>query len=234
VRTPRPSEPEPRIQAALRLRRGDFDFAVDLDLPGRGVTALFGPSGSGKTTCLRAVAGLDRAAGAVRVLGQVWQDDARGVFVPVHRRGCGFVFQDTALLPHLSVRENLDYARRRARLPQRLDPGLVLTTAGLDALLDRRPSQLSGGERKRAAIAQALLAEPTVLLLDEPLAGIDRARKGEIVSFVERLCDELPFPIVLVTHAADEIERLASHVVLLERGRVIATGAPGEVFSGKG
>jgi molybdate transport system ATP-binding protein len=226
-----PDPSDPRIRATLRLRRGDFDLAVDLDLPGRGVTALFGPSGSGKTTCLRLLSGLDRAAGTVDVLGDVWQDDERGVFLPVHRRGCGFVFQDAALLSHLSVRENLAYARRRARRPARIDPAFVVAMAGLDSLLDRRPSQLSGGERKRAAIAQALLAEPKVLLMDEPLAGIDHARKRDIVPYLERLRDELSIPVVLVTHALDEVARLASHVVLMERGRVTASGGIEQILS---
>lgn len=220
----RPGPSEPRIRATLRLDRGDFRLAVDLDLPGRGTTALFGPSGAGKTTCLRLLAGLDRGAGSVHVLGDDWQDDARGLFVPPHRRACGYVFQEPALLAHLSVGGNLAYARRRRRGAQRFDPADVLRLLGVGSLLARRPEQLSGGERKRVAIAQALLVEPRVLLMDEPLAGIDRARKDEIVPYLERLRDELAIPIVYVTHSLDEVVRLASHVVLLAAGAVTASG----------
>jgi molybdate transport system ATP-binding protein len=222
---------EPGIEAALRWGRGDFRLDVHLSLPDRGIAALFGPSGSGKTTCLRLVAGLDRGEGNVRVLGEKWQDDEAGVFVPVHRRAVGFVFQNHALFPHLTVGANLEYGRRRSRGPVRIERDFVVELLGIGPLLDRRPHGLSGGERQRAAIAQALLAQPRVLLMDEPLAALDAARKFEILPYLERLRDELAVPIVYVSHALDEVARLADHMVLLSGGRVLASGPTGEMLA---
>ena len=240
-----PSTGPPGIEASLRFERGAFGLEVALALPPRGVSALFGPSGSGKTTCLRLLAGLDRGAGTVRVLGEAWQDDARGVFVPVHRRSVGYVFQDHALLAHLSVEGNLDYGRKRARAAGRIvedgaaraagaggiDDAAVIGVLGIGALLERRPGGLSGGERQRVAIAQALLAQPRVLFLDEPLAALDAARKLEILPYLERLRDELAIPIVYVSHAMDEVARLADHLVLLDEGRVLAAGPIAEILA---
>jgi molybdate transport system ATP-binding protein len=232
----RPSARPPGIEASLRFDRGALGLEVALALPARGVSALFGPSGSGKTTCLRLLAGLDRGAGTVRVLGEPWQDDARGVFVPVHRRSVGCVFQDHALLAHLSVEGNLDYGRKRARAARAagagaIDDAAVIAVLGIGALLERRPGGLSGGERQRVAIAQALLAQPRVLFLDEPLAALDAARKLEILPYLERLRDELAIPIVYVSHAMDEVARLADHLVLLDEGRVVAAGPIAEVLA---
>ncbi|HEX4446237.1 MAG TPA: molybdenum ABC transporter ATP-binding protein [Polyangiaceae bacterium] len=221
----------PGIAASLRFARGPFRIELELALPARGIAALFGPSGSGKTTCLRLLAGLDRGEGTVRVLGEPWQDDARGLFVPVHRRGVGYVFQDHALLAHLSVEGNLDYGRRRARPSGRIDAAVVIGVLGIGALLARRPEGLSGGERQRVAIAQALLAQPRVLFLDEPLAALDGARKQEILPYLERLRDELAIPVVYVSHAMDEVARLADHLVLLDGGRVVASGPIGELLA---
>jgi molybdate transport system ATP-binding protein len=208
----------------LRFARGPFGVDIDLELPGRGISAIFGPSGSGKTTCLRLLAGLDRGEGLVRVLGETWQDDTRRLFVPVHRRSVGCVFQDHTLLPHLSVRRNLEYGRSRSRGPSRIDSEFVVDVLGIEHLLERRPDRLSGGERQRVAIAQALLRQPRVLLLDEPLAALDAPRKAEILSYIERLRDELALPIVYVSHAIEEVVRLADHLVLLDAGRIVASG----------
>jgi molybdate transport system ATP-binding protein len=222
---------------------------ADLVLPGRGVTALFGHSGSGKTTCLRLIAGLERAADVhLEVNGAIWQDDARGVFVPVHRRALGYVFQDAALFPHLTVAQNLDYGRkRRARAaavsassrsgsslppsPPPLDGDALIELLGIAPLLGRRPQTLSGGERQRVAVARALLANPRLLLMDEPLAALDLARKAEILPYLERLCDTLEIPVLYVSHSPEEVIRLADHLVLLEAGRVVASGPLADTFS---
>ena len=198
---------------------------VDLQLPGRGVTALFGPSGCGKTTCLRAIAGLTRASGRVQVNGQLWQDDGQRVWQPTHRRALGYVFQEASLLAHLNVRQNMEYglrrlppARRRVSLERAVD------LLGLTHLLPRNAQTLSGGERQRVAIARALAASPHVLLMDEPLAALDAARKAEVLPYLERLQRELDIPLLYVSHSADEVARLADHLVLLEQGRVRAQG----------
>jgi molybdate transport system ATP-binding protein len=218
------------IEATLRLTRPDFLLDVDLALPGQGVSALFGPSGCGKTTVLRALAGLEHAAGRVALDGEVWQDDARGLFVPTHRRAIGYVIQEAALFPHLDVRGNLDYARRRAGDARvALEP--VVELLGIGALMARRPETLSGGERQRVAIARALAAAPRLLLMDEPLAALDAARKAELLPYLERLHRELALPIVYVSHAIDEVVRLAHQLVLLEQGRIVAAGALGEVMA---
>jgi molybdate transport system ATP-binding protein len=221
------------IEARLRVTYADFSLAVDLSLPGRGVSALFGHSGSGKTSLLRAIAGLERSAsGYLEVNGEVWQDDAKQIFLPTHRRALGYVFQDAALFPHLSVRANLDYGRRRIEASkQRVAPDTAIELMGIGALLDRLPEKLSGGEKSRVAMARALLTSPRLLLMDEPLAALDHARKQEILPYLERLHDELEIPILYVSHAADEVARLADHLVVLEKGQVLANGPLGETLA---
>jgi molybdate transport system ATP-binding protein len=208
------------------MDRGAFCLDVDLDLPQRGISALFGHSGSGKTTVLRAIAGLERAPGGVVALGdEVWQDDARGVFVPVYQRAIGYVFQEASLFPHLSVHANLEFGRKRVPVHERrfaLEP--VTALLGIAGLLERRPDGLSGGERQRVAIARALLASPRLLLMDEPLAALDLRRKLEILPYLERMHAELAISIVYVSHAPDEVARLADHLVLLDDGKAVASG----------
>lgn len=221
------------LHIRLSLAREAFQLALDLQLPQRGITALFGPSGSGKTTALRCVAGLEpMARGHVRVNGEVWQDDAAGVRLPTWRRSLGYVFQEASLFEHLSVRDNLRYGWRRTPEAQRRhgwDHGLQLL--GIAHLLDRRPAELSGGERQRVAIARALATSPRVLLMDEPLASLDAARKVEVLPWLEQLHERLDLPIVYVTHAFDEALRLADHLVLLEQGRVRAQGPIAELIT---
>lgn len=214
------------IRIAVTLERGVFSLAADLDLPGHGVTALFGHSGSGKTTLLRILAGLERVSGAhIRVGDETWQDAARGVFVPPHRRGIGYVFQEASLFEHLDVRANLEFGLKRLpRDARRFEIGPVTELLGIGHLLTQRPATLSGGERQRAAIARTLLASPRLLLMDEPLAALDSKRKQEILPYLERLHDELALPVVYVSHSADEVARLADHLVVLEQGRVLASG----------
>ncbi len=214
------------IRARFRVDRRDFTLAVDLTLPGSGVTALFGPSGSGKTTCLRAMAGLERAADGLFAIGDtVWQDEAGRHFVPTHRRAVGMVFQEASLFPHLSVRGNMEFGQKRVStatagfaLPD------VADMLGIAHLLARMPDRLSGGERQRVAIARALLAAPRILLLDEPLSGLDLARKREVLPYLERLHRQLAIPVIYVSHAHDEVARLADHIVLLDHGSAIASG----------
>ena len=221
------------IHARFRLDRGDFSLDIDLILPGRGITALFGPSGSGKTTCLRAMAGLERAPGGLFTIdGEVWQDEQRGVFVPTHRRALGYVFQEASLFAHLSVRRNMEFGQKRvATADQYFDLASVADLLGIAGLLERMPASLSGGERQRVAIARALLAAPRLLLMDEPLAALDQKRKQEILPYLERLHDELAIPVIYVSHSPDEVARLADHLVLLEGGRALASGPLPELLA---
>ncbi len=223
----------PDIQLRLRVQRDGFQLAADLVLPGRGVAALFGHSGSGKTTLLRAVAGLDRHPGAsLSVHGEVWQDDAAGIFLPPHRRPIGYVFQEASLFPHLSVQGNLDFARQRAG-PR--DSGALLASSvallGIGHLLARPATTLSGGERQRVAIARALLSQPRLLLLDEPLASLDHKRKEEVLPYLEHIHEQLDIPMLYVSHAMDEVARLADHLVLLDGGQVTASGPAADVLA---
>jgi molybdate transport system ATP-binding protein len=225
----------------LSLVRPAFTLDVDVTLPARGITVLFGASGSGKTTLLRCVAGLERAPNAVvQIAGEVWQDERAGVFLPVWRRPLGYVFQEASLFDHLDVRGNLDYGLKRAggSAPWRAPSGELLAARdaavellGIGALLKRRTHQLSGGERQRVAIARALAMQPRLLLLDEPLAALDHARRQEILPWLERLRDELRIPMLYVTHAADEVARLANTLVVLEQGRVKAVGPVAQVLA---
>jgi molybdate transport system ATP-binding protein len=220
------------LQARLRLARGDFALDVAFSAAAHGVTALFGASGSGKTTVLRCIAGLYRApSGFVSFDGEAWQDATR--FVPPHRRACGYVFQESSLFPHLSVRRNLEYGWRRVPPAQRriaFDDTVELL--GVGPLLGRSPASLSGGERQRVAMARALLASPRLLLMDEPLASLDEARKGEILYYIERLRDELALPIIYVSHSIEEVVRLADSVVRLAQGKVAEAGAVSGVLEG--
>jgi molybdate transport system ATP-binding protein len=223
------------ITLDLRLQRRDFSLSVDLQLPASGVSALVGPSGCGKTTLLRALAGLEHVQGRVVLGEEVWQDDAQQRFVPTWQRPIGYVIQESALFPHLDVRANLDYGRRRSpdgpRRAPRIELPALLELLGIAHLLARRPATLSGGERQRVAIARALAGGPRLLLMDEPLAALDAARKAEILPYLERLQRELALPIVYVSHAMDEVVRLADHLVLLSQGRVEAAGPLAELLA---
>jgi molybdate transport system ATP-binding protein len=210
------------LQLKFELKRTDFALNVDLRLPGRGVTALFGPSGCGKTTLLRCIAGLERASGSLMVNEHLWQDATH--FTPTHQRAIGYVFQEASLFPHLSVRGNLQYGMKRAGGISKgtIDP--IIDLLGIRALLDRKPGGLSGGERQRVAIARALAVNPKLLLMDEPLAALDLKRKQEILPYLDRLQATLEIPILYVTHSPDEVVRLAHHLVVMDAGRVVATG----------
>ncbi|MEP6824504.1 MAG: molybdenum ABC transporter ATP-binding protein [Ramlibacter sp.] len=217
----------------LALQRPAFRLEADLVLPARGITALFGPSGSGKTTLLRCVAGLERADDAfVRIAGSVWQDGSQRVFLAPWQRPLGYVFQEASLFDHLTVRGNLEFAQRRANAVETpIALPALIALLGIGGLLDRRTPQLSGGERQRVAIARALASQPRLLLLDEPLASLDHARRQEILPWLERLRDELRIPMLYVTHAADEVARLADTLVVLDQGRVVAAGPVAQVLA---
>jgi molybdate transport system ATP-binding protein len=214
------------LQIQTRIRRGEFTLDVNIQAPSSGVLALFGRSGSGKTTLVQALAGLLRSDHARIVIGDtVFEDTSTREFVAPERRQIGYVFQDARLFPHLGVAGNLQFGQRRAQLkPDSRLWDHVIALLGLEALLRRRVHQLSGGERQRVALGRALLMQPRMLIMDEPLASIDRARRNEVLPYLERLRDEFALPIVYVSHDFDEVLRLADHVVLLEQGRVIAQG----------
>ncbi len=219
-----------RFEAKAQL--GGFSLEVGFETRS-GAVALFGPSGSGKSSVLGLMAGLLRAdSGRFSVDDDVLFDTANGIWLPAHRRRIGFVFQDALLFPHLSVRGNLLYGSRFAgsdASPPKLEA--ITGLLGITALLDRMPGGLSGGERQRVAIGRALLSSPRLLLFDEPLASLDDERRLEILPYIETMQDELGVPFVYVSHALDEVARLATHVVVLERGRVGAEGPPGELLA---
>ncbi|WP_408004460.1 molybdenum ABC transporter ATP-binding protein [Pseudomonas arcuscaelestis] len=214
------------IHARLKVARDTFDLDVDLQLPGRGISALFGHSGSGKTTCLRCLAGLERASEAyIEVNGQVWQDSRRNHFIAPHQRPVGYVFQEPSLFAHLTVHGNLTFGWRRvAPQARKVSMEQACSLLGIEHLLERKPSTLSGGEAQRVGIARALLSSPQLLLMDEPLAALDGPRKREILPYLERLHNELEIPLIYVSHAQDEVARLADHLVVLEHGKALASG----------
>jgi molybdate transport system ATP-binding protein len=220
------------IDIEIGLTRGDFSLDVAFTA-GEGATALFGRSGSGKSTILAAIAGLLRPArGHIRIGGATLFDAAHRIALPSHKRRIGYVFQDAQLFPHLSVRANLGYGRFFApKAERRLELDAVADVLGIGALLDRRPDTLSGGERQRVAIGRALLAAPRLLLMDEPLASLDQPRKREILPLIERVRDEFGVPILYVSHAPDEVARIAAHVVVIEAGRVVRVGTPALTLS---
>jgi molybdate transport system ATP-binding protein len=225
------------IQAEFKGTLGSFSLDAGFTTPAKGVTALFGPSGCGKTSVLRCIAGLTRVTDGICIVGgDVWQD-RDGAFLPTHKRPLGYVFQEASLFAHLSVRRNLLFGAPRAEGEAgsgRIGFDEVVELLGVAALLDRAPARLSGGERQRVAIGRALLSQPKLLLMDEPLSALDRATKDEILPFLERLRDRLALPIVYITHSIAEVERLADQIVLIDKGRVIGAGPLEELQSDPG
>jgi molybdate transport system ATP-binding protein len=212
----------PGVAGRFSGRLGTFRLEAAFVLPDRGLTALSGPSGSGKSSLIRCIAGLTRLPGELTVAGETWQDARR--FLPAHRRPVGVVFQDASLLPHLSVRRNLEFGFRRARGSRTIAWDEAVELLGLAPLLARAPANLSGGERQRVALGRALLSQPRLLLMDEPLSSLDADSKAEILPYLDRLHRSLSIPTLYVTHDAGEIARLADHVLLMRDGRV----SPGE------
>ena len=221
------------ISARFSGSLGAFVLDVAFEAPAQGITALYGPSGCGKTSVLRSVAGLTRLAGRLSVGSEVWQDDATGVFLRTHERSVGYVFQEPSLFPHLSVQRNLRYgARRAARESEgvRLEFDEVVELLGIGALLGRSPAALSGGERQRVAIGRALLSRPRLLLMDEPLSGLDQQAKEGILPYLEILHERLAIPILYVSHDIREVARLADVIVVLSEGRRVCSGPIEEIL----
>ncbi|WP_045835281.1 molybdenum ABC transporter ATP-binding protein [Hyphomicrobium sp. 99] len=218
-------ELKPLLSVRALQKRPDFtlDVAFESD---SALTALFGPSGSGKSTILNMIAGIQKPEnGRIVVAGNVLTDTAARIFIPPHKRRVGFVFQDAQLFPHLTVLQNIKFGQWfNRREKQGLPFETIVDVLGIGALLKRRPATLSGGERHRVALARALMSSPRILLMDEPLSALDDARRGEIMGLIERIRDEFAVPIVYVTHNVDEVRRLASRVIRLRAGRVVATG----------
>ena len=227
------------LHLQVNIKRAAFQLDLDLQLPGQGITAIFGPSGSGKTTLLRAVAGLEKnQQGRIQIGAHVWQDTHQGIYLPTWQRPLGYVFQESSLLPHLSVAENLNFGLKRAlksagseqsNATQALHASIELL--GIGSLLQRMPNELSGGERQRVAIARAIAMQPQLLLMDEPLASLDATRRQEIFPWLSKLRDELKMPMLYVTHSAEEVTRLADHLVVLDQGQVHAQGPVSSVLT---
>jgi molybdate transport system ATP-binding protein len=221
------------VTARFQLDYGAFQLAVDLRLPGSGITVLFGHSGSGKTTLLRCIAGLQHASqGFLEINGSCWQDSERDIFLPTHKRALGYVFQEANLFPHLTVAGNLQFGLTRIAKPSgAADLQHILELLDIGHLLKRMPDRLSGGERQRVAIARALALNPEVLLMDEPLASLDSKLKQEILPFLSRLHRELNIPVLYVTHSQQEVAQLADYLVILADGRALASGPLPETLS---
>ncbi|HXC07280.1 MAG TPA: molybdenum ABC transporter ATP-binding protein [Steroidobacteraceae bacterium] len=213
------------LRVAVEKRLGSFQLDVEFDAPTPGIVALFGPSGCGKSTTINIIAGLLVPDHGEISLGEdVLLDTRRKIAIAAERRGIGYVFQDARLFPHLNVASNLRYAQRRARRAPYVSLERVLAMLDLEPLLSRRVHRLSGGERQRVALGRALLSQPRLLLLDEPLAALDRDRREEVLPYLETLRDQLAIPMIYVSHQFDEVLRLATHIVLMQAGKVAAEG----------
>ncbi len=221
------------IHAAFRGQNGGLEIDVNFTMPGVGVTALFGASGSGKTTILRAIAGLGRLEGSLRVGDTVWQDSANGIFKAPHERQVGYVFQEASLFPHLDVAGNIKYGEKRSLRAGHMPPVFaeIVDLMKIGHLLARAPHTLSGGERQRVAIARALMRGPELLLMDEPVSALDRRGRDEVLSCLGALHQEAQIPILYVSHDSAEVARLADHLVIIEEGRIEAKGPTAELFS---
>ena len=222
-----------QLSAKFKLGFDEFTLDTALEVPVYGFTVLFGPSGSGKTTFLRCMSGLERAPGGFLQIGnEVWQDEKQGIFIPVSKRQIGYVFQEGRLFPHLRVEGNLRYGFKH-RNPQNGEAlfNQVVEIMGLSSLLNRRHNNLSGGEKQRVALARALLTRPRLLLMDEPLAALDAKRKAEILPYFQRMQCELHIPIFYVTHSLNEVLQLVDTMLLIDQGKIVASGPVEDVFS---
>jgi len=210
---------------------GETEFDVDLTLPSQGITAIFGRSGAGKTSLINAISGLKNPdSGQIKVSGKTLFDSARGIDLPVHKRQVGYVFQESRLFPHMKVSSNLKYG---VKTPDQKHFDQVVGLLSLEALLDRYPAKLSGGEKQRVAIGRALLSKPSILLMDEPLASLDLPRKREVMPFLENLSESVKIPIVYVTHSLNEILRLSNYLVILDQGKVLSAGQTEQVWASR-
>ena len=228
---------ESRITISCQLSRTktEFDLDVKLDLPDHGVTVIFGPSGCGKTSLLRCIAGLEKqASGEIRFREQVWMSQSK--FTPAHQRPVGFVFQQSSLFPHLSVRKNLEFAQARSnQITSSVQTmpafGELVELLDLESCLEQKAAQLSGGQKQRAAIARSLLVDPELLLMDEPTSALDEQRKQQLIPYLLKLKDALKLPIIYVTHSLTDAAKLADQVVLIDEGKVVNYGETKQVFS---
>jgi len=229
------SHANPPVELLLQVRITYPGFKLDVDhrVLLQGITGLFGASGGGKSTLLRIIAGFEKTArGKISFDGDAWQDSSRRQFLPSHRRPVGFVFQDTRLFDHLDVAGNLAFAAQRHKLKQSsIGQQEVLSAFDLQGLLSRRVTGLSGGERQRIAIARTLLTQPRILLLDEPLAALDRGRKSEILPYLESLPQRFGIPVIYVSHSVDEVARLCDRVIALQDGHIAAVGGAADVLN---
>ena len=218
------------IECKINIQLEGFKLDAKFTIPDKGITVVFGPSGSGKTTLLRAIAGLEKSdTGFLKVGDSIWQSDHN--FVPTHKRQIGYVFQDAALFDHLNVEGNLDYViKRKTGLTEDFIDS-IYTLLDIKPLINRSTVQLSGGEKQRIAIARALLTNPKILLLDEPLSALDLKRKNEILPYLDSLHSQLEIPILYVTHSQDETSRLADHLMLIEDGKIIGNGPINEMLT---
>jgi molybdate transport system ATP-binding protein len=213
------------LSLKFSVQLGAFELAVDEDIPLEGVTAIFGVSGSGKSTLLRTIAGFEQPrSGHIRCGNEVWFDGDAGVSMPAHRRAAGYMFQDSRLFSHLDVMGNLQFAEKRRGTSDNLSLDHVIEVFDLESLLARRADALSGGERQRVALARTLLSAPRMLLLDEPLAALDQARKAEILPYLETLPQEFDLPTLYVSHNIDEVAHLSDRMVVMGDGRIHAQG----------
>lgn len=220
------------IVGNFSLQLAHFQLRLDFDLPGHGVTAIFGNSGSGKSTLLRCIAGLERARGRLTINGSCWQDTANRLFLPTHQRPLGYVFQEPSLFEHLSVKRNLEYGLTRIPSQNSLIAKQdVIELLGIEHLLTRTTDRLSGGEKQRVAIARALLTSPKLLLMDEPLSALDSQSKAEILPYLEKLHQELSIPVLYITHAIQEVMRLADHMLVMNQGKILSQGSLAEVLT---
>ena len=211
-----------KLLVDVQQQLGDFRIDAQFESVG-GLNALCGPSGAGKTSIINMIAGLSKPTGGrVAIDGAAVFDATQNINVPAHRRRIGYVFQDSRLFPHLTVKQNLKFGRWFAPNESTLDPGHVIALLGLEKLLGRMPEKLSGGEKQRVAIGRALFSNPKLLLMDEPLASLDQLRKAEIIPYIETLRDAFKIPIVYVSHSLEETQRLASQIVRIENGRVLS------------
>lgn len=219
-----------QLNCDLRIERGAFSLDAQLDLPLRGITALFGPTGAGKTTLLRVLAGLERPKGNLLIGGAIWQDATR--FLPVHQRRLGYIFQETDLFSHLTVEKNLLYGYNRSAVAtRRFQPHEIIELLGIRHLLTRSVTGLSGGERQLIALGRALLASPELLLMDEPLAALDAHAKAGIYPLLTRIAETMGIPIVYVSHSLDEVARLADQMILMQGGKIIAVGKTSDLLT---
>ena len=215
---------EPELEAVLKDKFGSFALDVTFKIPLNGITGIFGPSGCGKTTMLRCIAGLQRPFGKLIVAGEIWQNSKFGIFKKVHERSIGYTTQEDNLFPHLSVKNNLLYGTKRLNEGRAKSIQLndLVNVLGINALLDRSPLTLSGGEKQRVSIGRAIMSQPRLLLLDEPLSALDQSTKARVFTYLKTLCQNFTIPALYVSHDINELRQIADRIILMENGKIIA------------